>query len=215
MFRGQVVIFGVILPFYKGQKWFKIFTNCFGQAGAPPPLLAPVGGCYHLLGPWVPLEGIRALCKIVMGGHQIDQNRGGSLFWSIYVSLVCPRLKSGRGSSKHSGSLLWSIWVNRGPPPPLLIPILVNLVPPPHHWALLWSIYCLPPSLIPIMVNLSSIGGCGIIIQQYSPYVAPVMVNLSSLGGQLTTIFDVYFTWHCCGYDCNHYLFFSALLFCW
>ena len=121
-----------------------------------------------------------------MGGHQIDQNRGGSLFWSIYVSLVCPRLKSGRGSSKHSGSLLWSIWVNRGPPPPLLIPILVNLVPPPHHWALLWSIYCLPPSLIPIMVNLSSIGGCGVIIQHYSPYIAPIMVNYHHLGALMS-----------------------------
>ena len=29
----QVVIFGVILSFYKGQKWVKIFTNSFGQAG--------------------------------------------------------------------------------------------------------------------------------------------------------------------------------------
>ena len=27
----QVVIFGVILPFYKGQKWVKIFTNRSGQ----------------------------------------------------------------------------------------------------------------------------------------------------------------------------------------
>ena len=104
------------------------------------PLLAPVGSCYHLLGPWEPLEGIRALCKIVMGGPQIDQNRGGSLFWSIYVLFEGPRQKSDRGSSKHSGSLLWSIWICRGPPPPLKIPILVNLVPPPLHWALLWSI---------------------------------------------------------------------------
>ena len=29
----QVAIFGVILPFYIGQKWVKIFTNRSGQAG--------------------------------------------------------------------------------------------------------------------------------------------------------------------------------------
>ena len=74
------------------------------------------------------------------------------------------------------------------------------------------------------MVNLSLIGGCGVIIQHHSPYVAPVMVNLSSLGCSnvfvkqrvslsslimpiyhhfetLTAISDVYYTWHCCGYD--------------
>ena len=28
----QVAIFGVILSFYKGQKWVKIFTNRSGQA---------------------------------------------------------------------------------------------------------------------------------------------------------------------------------------
>ena len=117
-----------------------------------------------------------------MGGPQIDQNRGGSLFWSIYVSFEGPRLNSDRGSSKHSGSLLWSIWICRGPPPPLLIPILVNLLPPPHHWALLWSIYCFSPPLIPVMVNISPIGDCGVIIQLYSLYIAPVMVNSSSLG---------------------------------
>ena len=36
----QVAIFGVILPFYIGQKWVKIFTNRSGQAGGevtPPP----------------------------------------------------------------------------------------------------------------------------------------------------------------------------------
>ena len=104
------------------------------------------------------------------------------LFWSIYVLFEGPRQKSDRGSSKHSGSLLWSIWICRGPPPPLLIRILVNLLPPPHHWALLWSIYCLSPPLIPVMVNISSIGDCGVIIQLYSLYIAPVMVNSSSLG---------------------------------
>ena len=38
----QVAIFGVILPFYIGQKWVKIFTNRSGQAegGWPPP---PIG----------------------------------------------------------------------------------------------------------------------------------------------------------------------------
>ena len=29
----QVVIFGVILPFHKGKKWVKTFTNRSGQAG--------------------------------------------------------------------------------------------------------------------------------------------------------------------------------------
>ena len=29
----QVVMFGVILPFYKGKKWPKTFTNRSGQAG--------------------------------------------------------------------------------------------------------------------------------------------------------------------------------------
>ena len=29
----QVAIIGVILPFYIGQKWVKIFTNRSGQAG--------------------------------------------------------------------------------------------------------------------------------------------------------------------------------------
>ena len=29
----QVVIFGVILPFYKGKKWVQTFTNRSGQAG--------------------------------------------------------------------------------------------------------------------------------------------------------------------------------------
>ena len=35
----QVVLFWVILSFYKGQKWVKIFTNRSGQArgGDPPP----------------------------------------------------------------------------------------------------------------------------------------------------------------------------------
>ena len=28
----QVAIFGVILPFYTGEKWVKIFTNRSGQA---------------------------------------------------------------------------------------------------------------------------------------------------------------------------------------
>ena len=32
------------------------------------------------------------------------------------------------------------------------------------------------------MVNLSSISGCGVIIQHYSLHIAPVMVNFSSLG---------------------------------
>ena len=32
------------------------------------------------------------------------------------------------------------------------------------------------------MVNLSSISGCGVIIQHYSLHIAPIMVNLSSLG---------------------------------
>ena len=35
----QVAIFGVILSFYKGQKWVKIFTNRSGQAeGGDPPI---------------------------------------------------------------------------------------------------------------------------------------------------------------------------------
>ena len=33
IFFWQVAIFGVILPFYKGQKWVNIFTNRSGQAG--------------------------------------------------------------------------------------------------------------------------------------------------------------------------------------
>ena len=36
----QVAIFGLILPFYVGQKWVKICTNRSGQAGGevtPPP----------------------------------------------------------------------------------------------------------------------------------------------------------------------------------
>ena len=124
-----------------------------------------------------------------MGGPQIDQNRGGSLFWSIFFSFEGPRQNSDRGSSKHSGSLLWSIWICRGASPPLLIPILVNLVPPPHHWALFWSMYYLPPPLIPVMVNLSSISGCGVIIQHYSPHVALLWSIYHHLGA-LTTIFD-------------------------
>ena len=134
-------------------------------------LLAPVGGCYHLLGPWEPLEGIRALRKIVMGGPQIDQNRGGSLFWSIYVLFEGPRQKSDRGSSKHSGSLLWSIWICRGPPPtpppyfgqfgaspPPLSPVMVNMLPPAF----------INPCYGQFIIN----GGCGVILQHYSPYVA-------------------------------------------
>ena len=34
-FSWQVAILGVILPFYKRQKWVKIFTNRFGQSGQP------------------------------------------------------------------------------------------------------------------------------------------------------------------------------------
>ena len=34
-FSWQVAILGVILPFYKRQKWVKIFTNRFGQSSQP------------------------------------------------------------------------------------------------------------------------------------------------------------------------------------
>ena len=39
----KVDIFGVILPFYKGKKWAKTFTNRSGQAGGgcPPPHPTP------------------------------------------------------------------------------------------------------------------------------------------------------------------------------
>ena len=36
LLRLLSVIFGVILPFYKGKKWVNIFTNAFGQAGQAP-----------------------------------------------------------------------------------------------------------------------------------------------------------------------------------
>ena len=40
----QVAIFGVILSFYKGQKWVKIFTNRSGQAEGGCPPLPPQSG---------------------------------------------------------------------------------------------------------------------------------------------------------------------------
>ena len=40
----QVAIFGVILSFYKGQKWVKIFTNRSGQAEGGWPPLPPQSG---------------------------------------------------------------------------------------------------------------------------------------------------------------------------
>ena len=45
----QVAIFGVILSFYKGQKWVKIFTNRSGQAeGGWPPLPPPKRSAWPL-----------------------------------------------------------------------------------------------------------------------------------------------------------------------
>ena len=54
-------------------------------------------------------------------------------------------------------------------PPPLQIPILLNKMPPPLQQALLWSIQCIVSPLSPVMVNISSIGGCGVILQLYLP----------------------------------------------
>ena len=45
----QVAIFGVILSFYNGQKWVKIFTNRSGQAeGGWPPLPPPKRSAWPL-----------------------------------------------------------------------------------------------------------------------------------------------------------------------
>ena len=95
-----------------------------------------------------------------MGGLQIDQNRGGSLFWSIYVSFEGPRLNSDRGSSKHSESLLGSIWLcgglpptphpyfgQFGAPPSLKSPVIVIIYYPFNFQAYHKSEYCPGPSV--------------------------------------------------------------------
>ena len=41
----QVAIFGVILSFYKGQKWVKIFTNSFGTPSPQVFLTLPLPIC--------------------------------------------------------------------------------------------------------------------------------------------------------------------------
>ena len=78
-----------------------------------------------------------------------------------------------RGSSKQWVPVIPNI---KGGPP-LSIPIMVNFLPPPH--------------LLPVWVNISSVGGYGVIVQQYPSYVAPVMVNLSSCGGCNATLHPV------------------------
>ena len=67
----------------------------------PSPFLTVKSTDYVLLRHWEPLESIRALSKLVMGGKYIDQIRGGSLIWSIFFSFDSPRQNSDRGSSKQ------------------------------------------------------------------------------------------------------------------
>ena len=71
------------------------------------------------------------------------------------------------------------------------VPVILNIIGSPPFRSLLWSIWCLPPPLLPVWVNISSVGGYGVIVQQYPSYVAPVMVNLSSFEGCNATLHPV------------------------
>ena len=124
-----------------------------------------------------------------MGGTKLTKIGGVPYFGQFMFYLKAPG-KNLTGDHQNTVDPCYGQYEFAGGlPPPLLIPILVNLVPPPHHWALFWSMYYLPPPLIPVMVNLSSIGGCGVIIQHYSPHVALLWSIYHHLGA-LTTIFD-------------------------
>ena len=78
------------------------------------------------------------------GGGQIDQNRGGSLFWSIYVLLWCPRLKYAQGIIKT----VCPCYPQYKRSPSLSIPILVNFLPPPSitpclgQYIICWWLWC-------------------------------------------------------------------------
>ena len=61
-----------------------------------------------------------------MGGKYIDQNRGGSLFWSIFFSFDSPRLNSDTGSSNHCVFPQFQPGGN-------VIPILVNIFASPLY----------------------------------------------------------------------------------
>ena len=64
---------------------------------------------YVLLRPWEPLEGIRALRKIVMGGPKLTKIGEVPYFGQFFSHLNAPGWNLNQGSSKHCRSLLWSI----------------------------------------------------------------------------------------------------------
>ena len=137
---------------------FPDFT--FRPHSLPPPFLTVKSTDYVLLRHWEPLEGIRALSKLVMGGEIYWPNKGRFPYLvNIFFIWLPP--------AKFWQRIIKTVWIPTIFTGGNVIPYLVNIFVPPLSDPL-YGQYIIPPSLlwsiyhplmtviyfIPILVNI-------------------------------------------------------------